>query len=210
MERENREKFARPDPNSCNGATPALQRILLRTRVVPSKFVVRAYVVVASSTSILFGDVATTAGIIGILCATASLNGWKRVFPVFMCYVVVFWIATCSLILSGHYNPIFGIANIAVLFLSMGFSAISFVFFVASHDKIFLSETIDDISPSQCVGGIAFGVLAYIWPLYLSEFKRMPTPVAISIAGVISDMALFSFLALLCKPLVYVSSEEER
>lgn len=187
-----------------------LQRLLLRTRVFQPKFVVRIYVAAAASTSILFGDVATTAGIVGILCAAASLSGWVRVFPVFMCYVVVFWLTRCSLMLAGHYDPVLGIGDMSVLLISMSFAFVSFAFFIASSDRIVVSDGVDDVRLSHCVGAIIFGVIAYVWPLYLSEFRRLPTPIALSVAGVISDMFSFGFFALLCKPLAYVRREGER
>lgn len=200
----------RLDMEVSDGAVSPFQRILLRTRLFSPKLVVTAYVATAASTSILFSDVATTAGIVGILCATASLSGWKRVFPVFMCYIVVFWVTRCSLILAGHYAPIIIINNIGALFASMLFSLVSFIFFIASRDTISTPDGVDDVRLSHCAGAAVFGMAVYAWPLYLSEFRRMPTPIALALGGVITDMAVFAFLARLNSSLVYSPREGTR
>lgn len=207
---EEKRQHAPSNPNPEGHDLPTFQRILIRTRVVPPKLVVGAYVIAAASTSILFGDAATTAGIVGILCAIASLSGWKRVFPVFMCYVVAFWIARCSLVLSDHGSLLFALGDVGLLTGSVAFSAVSFVFLVASGDKIATSDNVDDVKLAHCFYAVLFGISAYMWPLYIGPFRRLPTPIALLISGVITDMFSFGLLALLCKPLAYVCREGER
>lgn len=171
-------------------------------------FIILVYIFLSSLKIAVYGNVSLAILSAFALAIIPCFYGWSRIFPVFICQSVIFWSVGLFVFFRPN-NFYMEMPKLSFILLSIIFSALSFLLMILIGDKIHMKND-DNARPTDCVCAAIFGCCAHIWPLYVSKFRNFPTPIALFISGIFTELSIFVLLAVIFKSKSYVGHEETR